>query len=113
MDKDPYIFIKHILESIRYIESFVKNKSKSDFLKSVQLQDAILRRLEIIGEATKNISEEFKFTHPDLPWKEMIKTRDKLIHGYFGVDLDLTWDIIEKDLPDLKKRINKILKNLK
>ena len=70
-------------------------------------------KIEIIGEATKNIPSSFREKHIDVPWSEMARTRDKLIHGYFGVDLDLTFDIIEKDLPKLKKQILKILKGLK
>lgn len=82
-----------------------KGVSKENFLKSVQLQDAVIRRLEIIGEAAKNIPAEFRKKHADIPWSEMARTRDKLIHGYFGVDLDLTWDITKRDLPGLKNKL--------
>jgi uncharacterized protein with HEPN domain len=109
MKKDPGIFLKHILESIERIEEFTKNVSKDDFHTSVQLQDAVIRRIEIIGEAAKNISSGWTERHPEVPWSEMIRTRDKLIHGYFGVDLDLTWDIVIQDLPGFKTKIEKIL----
>ncbi len=98
--KDPEIFIVHIIDSIGKIEDFTNNKEKEDFLEDVQLQDAVIRRIEIIGEASKNIPEEFKKNFQDVPWREMARTRDKLIHGYFGVDLELTWDIVEHDLPE-------------
>jgi len=90
MKKDPAIFLEHILESIERIEEFTKGTSKENFLNSVQLQDSVIRRIEIIGEASKNIPDDFKRTHSDAPWSEMARTRDKLIHGYFGVDLNLT-----------------------
>ncbi|MBU4190535.1 MAG: DUF86 domain-containing protein [Candidatus Thermoplasmatota archaeon] len=109
MKKDISIFLKHILESIERIEEFTKGISKEKFLDSVQLQDAVIRRLEIIGEAVKNLPPGFRKKHADVPWSEIARTRDKLIHGYFGVDLTLTWDIVKKDLPDLKKKIKKIL----
>ena len=75
--------------------------------------DAVIRNLEIIGEAVKNISPEFRKKHLGIPWSKIAKTRDKLIHKYFGVDLELTWDIIKKDLPDLKEKIKNILKTIK
>jgi uncharacterized protein with HEPN domain len=113
MKKDISIFLNHILESIERIEEFTKNISKKIFLDSIQLQDAVIRRLEIIGEATKNIPPEFRKKYADVPWSEIARTRDKLIHGYFVVDLALTWDIVKKDLPDLKKKIKKILEGLR
>ncbi|MDK2831832.1 MAG: hypothetical protein PWQ51_2595 [Methanolobus sp.] len=111
--KDPEVFIVHIKDSIEKIEDFTNNKSKDDFLEDVQLQDAVIRRIEIIGEASKNIPEEFKRKFQDVPWSEMARTRDKLIHGYFGVDLELTWDIVENDLPELKARMEQILEEFK
>jgi uncharacterized protein with HEPN domain len=111
--KDPEVFIKHIVDSIEKIEDFTYNKTREDFLDDVQVQDATIRRIEIIGEASKNISEEFKRGYSDVPWSEMARTRDKLIHGYFGVDLELTWDIIQYDLPELKEKMNLILMKFK
>ncbi len=77
----------------------------------MQLQDSVIRRLEIIGEASKNIPPDFRKNNPGVPWSEMARTRDKLIHGYFGVDLDLTWEIVKKSLSDLKK-IKTILEDM-
>jgi uncharacterized protein with HEPN domain len=110
--KDTSIFFKHILESIGKIEEFTKGVSKKDFLDSVQLQDAVIRRIEIIGEATKNVPNGFRKKHSEVPWSEIARTRDKLIHGYFGVDFNLTWDIVKKDLPVLRKKVEKILKEI-
>ena len=105
MKKDVKIFLEHILESINLIEEYIKDKSKSDFLESTQFQDSVIRRIEVIGEAIKNIPEEIKKTYTDIPWKKIIGMRDILIHQYFGVDLKLTWEVIEEDLPELKKQI--------
>lgn len=110
MNKDANIFLAHIKESIDLIESFTKGCTKDKFFKDIKLQDAVIRRIEIIGEAAKNIPEEFRAKHAEVPWAEMARTRDKLIHGYFGIDLELTWAIVQTDLPKLKGKIERLLK---
>lgn len=112
MKKDVRIFLSHILESIELIESFLKNISKDEFLRSIQVQDAVVRRLEIIGEAVKNIPRSFRAKYPGIPWREIAGTRDIIVHEYFGVDLKLTFRIAKNDLPKLKEKISKILKDL-
>ena len=72
-------------------------------------QSAVMRQLEIIGEATKRLSEEFRRVHPDLPWREMAATRDRLVHGYFTVKLDIVWNVVEKDLPHVKRYVGTLL----
>jgi uncharacterized protein with HEPN domain len=109
--KDPKKFLQHILECINDIEEYALGKSKGDFLSDKMLQDAIFRKIEIIGEATKNLPEDFKLKAPHIPWRDMAGTRDKLIHGYFGVDLNLTWDIVKDDLPKLKSDLSELLKD--
>lgn len=109
MKKDPKIFLKHILESIEIIEQYSRDLTQGDFLKSDQLQDAIIRRLEIIGEVVRNIPEEFKNKHPDIPWRKAAGMRDVLIHGYFGVDVVLVWNVVQVNIPQLKKQIKSLL----
>lgn len=98
MNKDPLIFIKHILESIKNIEIFSKGLSKTEFVSNRLKQSAIIREIEIIGEAVKNLPIDFTVKYPNLEWRKIAGARDKIIHHYFGIDLDTVWDIIKKDL---------------
>lgn len=111
MKKDNKVFLAHIFESIDAIEKYTESFTESQFLKNIQLQDAVVRRLEIIGEAVKNLSLELKKQYPEIPWKQVAGTRDILIHEYFGADMGLIWKVIKKELPQLKKEIKKILEN--
>ena len=113
MKKEPEVFIEHILESIELIENYTANKTISDFIESVQLQDSIICRIEIIGEAVKNLPAEVKSNYPDVPWKNIASMGDVLIHKYFGIDLELTWQVVQKDIPDLKRENLKIKQDLK
>lgn len=112
MKKDFKIFLEHIKESIEEIERHTENMSEKEFMDDTKTQDAVFRRIEIIGEAVKNIPPDFKRKNTQVEWREIAGTRDKLIHEYFGVDLDLVWEIINKDIPKLKKQILKILETL-
>ena len=112
-EKEDLIFIEHIIDSIDAIADFSKEMSKGAFLSSRLKQSAIVREIEIIGEAAKNISEKLKKEHSEIEWKEISATRDKMIHHYFGVDLDIIWNIIKKNLPELKKQVLKIRDQLK
>ena len=107
--KDDKVFLIHILQNIEKIETSMKNRTKTDFKKNCDLHDAITRRIEIIGEAVKNISEVTKKTNPDVDWRGIAGMRDKLIHFYFGVDLEITFEIIKKDIPILEKQVKRIL----
>ena len=112
MKKDPRIFLEHILQCIELIEEYVEGTTKSQFLESVQLQDSVVRRIEIMGEAVKNIPKQVKDKYPDIAWKEIAGMRDILIHEYFGIDLGLTWKVATKDIRQLKNRLSKIKKDL-
>ena len=111
--KDPLILLDHILESIKLIEKYTENKTIDDFFDSPQMQDSVMRRIEIIGEAVKNIPPEIKRQYPKTPWREVSGMRDILIHEYFGVDLELTWGVVVDDLPRLKANITEIKNKIK
>ncbi len=106
--KDDSVFVEHILESIGYIENFSKGLSKETFMKHRLKQSAIIRELEIIGEASKNLSVKFRENNNTIEWNLIAGFRDKLIHHYFGINLERVWNILEFDLLNLKKEIEKI-----
>lgn len=110
MRKDPKVFLQHIHESIEEIERNLRHCAKEEFLSTIPLQDAVVRRLEIMGEAVKNLSPSFRKKQSGIRWKDIAGMRDVLIHGYFGVDYDLVWKICKKDVPVLKKQIAGLLK---
>lgn len=112
MIKDSSIFIEHIIENITDIESFVKNIDKDKFLNNKEKQNAVIRSLEIIGEAVKNLPQNITNKYSNIPWKEIAGTRDKITHHYFGVDLELIWKIIKENIPELKKGILEIKKTI-
>lgn len=97
------------MESIERLETYIKGVSKEKFMKESLIQDAIIRKIEVIGEASKFISKETKDKNPKIPWKDVVGMRDKLIHAYFGVDLDAVWKTVKKDIPSLKKEIGKLV----
>jgi uncharacterized protein with HEPN domain len=102
-------FWTEILEAIEDIKSFTMNISFQDFIDDKKTRLAVVRCLEIIGEASRNISTEAKQEHKEIDWKGMIGMRDKLIHHYFGVSYEIVWDTMKKDLPKLEEQIRKIL----
>jgi uncharacterized protein with HEPN domain len=107
--KNDRLYLTHILECITNIESYLPN-GKEDFFSSKLIQDAVIRNLEVIGEATKRISKEFRDRHQNVPWREMAGLRDVLIHDYFGVDNGIVWNVVEKEIPPLKEKIIDLLK---
>jgi len=112
MKRDETLFLEDILDSINAIEEFSKNMDKKELISSRLKQNAIIREIEIIGEAAKNISKTIKNKYPEIEWKKIVGTRDIIIHAYFGIDFNAVWDIIKKDLPDLKTKILKIKEDL-
>ena len=103
--KDDSLYIEHILQSINSIFDYTQNITKQDFARNKMIQDAVIRNFEIIGEATKKVSEDYKQVHYEVPWKAMSGMRDKLIHDYIGVDIAVLWKTIVEDLPPLKKKL--------
>jgi uncharacterized protein with HEPN domain len=110
MAKDNNIFLKHILESIKIIEDSLEGVSLADFRKNITLQDAVIRRMEIIGEAVKSLDKEIIKENQKVDFIKIARMRDKLIHHYFGVDVVLVWETIKNDLPKFKKDVQEILK---
>ncbi len=108
MKKDPLVFIGHMLECIDLIQQYTKNKTEDDFLDSSLLQDAVVKRIEIIGEAAKNLPDSFKVMWLEVPWKKITGMRDKLVHEYVGIDFELAWVVVQDDLPTLKKQLQEI-----
>ncbi|NJE31058.1 DUF86 domain-containing protein [Thermococcus sp. 18S1] len=102
-------YINDIIEAIALIEEFTANMEFEEFERDKKTQFAVIRALEIIGEAAKAIPEEFKEKHPEVPWKEMARMRDKLIHAYFGVDLRVVWRTLNEDIPQLKKKLETLI----
>ena len=102
--KDDNVYLHHISDSIAKIETYA-GVGKDEFMTVSHWQDAIIRNFEIIGEATKHLSDSFKELHQEIPWRSIAGLRDILIHNYMGVDLDAVWNVVEKDLPALKERI--------
>ncbi|QGG46393.1 HepT-like ribonuclease domain-containing protein [Heliorestis convoluta] len=99
------IYLIHMLDSIEKIETYLQVISQEEFYQSTQLQDAVIRRLEIIGEAANKVSREFQQRNVGIPWSMIISMRNMLIHEYFGVDLEIVWDTYVHNLPELKNRL--------
>ena len=110
--RDVKLYVKDILEAIKAIEKFVEGIDFENFKEDDKTSSAVIRKFEIIGEATKNIPQSIKEKYPHIPWKEMAGFRDKLIHFYFGIKYDIVWDTIKLRLPELRNNIEKVLKDL-
>ena len=108
MKRNPKLNLGDIVESIDAINGYINNFTENDFFRDTQAQDAVIRRLEIIGEAVKNLDEEFRQSYPNIPWKSMAGMRDVLTHEYFGIDLHRIWLTIKRDLPVIEEILKKI-----
>ncbi len=107
--RDYRLYLEDILEAINRIEEYTRSLSFEEFAKNNLVIDAVVRNLEIIGEACRSLPEEIRQKNPDIEWRKIIGLRNILIHQYFGIDIDILWDIVKKKLPDLKLKIKRIL----
>ena len=107
--KNDTAYLKHILEAIDKIESYLSDATFESFPKNNMMVDAVVRELEIIGEATGNLSDELQNQYPDVPWDKIKGMRNVLIHEYFQVDLKIVWEACKKNLPELKRFVAEIL----
>ncbi len=106
--KDDRVYLLHVQDAIHRIQSYVTG-GRQGFHSDTKTQDAVVRNLEVIGEAVKQLSQATRDAHPSVPWKQIAGMRDKMIHEYFGVNLDLVWDAVVRDLPKLLAEIDVIL----
>jgi uncharacterized protein with HEPN domain len=106
LSKDETVYIRHILDAIARIERYLAGISYDLFNEDTLVQDGVIRQLEIIGEASKRLSDDTKASYVDIPWKDIAGMRDKLIHDYFGTDIKAVWDTAKDDVPDLKGKLS-------
>jgi len=109
--RKPDVYLQDILESINHIQRFLDGVSEEKFYKNVEKQDAVLRRLEIIGEAVKHLPEEIREDHPDIPWRQIAGMRDIIIHEYFGITHEMVWVVATEDILDLKAKVEEIIES--
>ena len=111
MARDEFLYLRHILDAINTVEEYLQGVDEKQFKATQLLQDGTIRQIEIIGEAVRHISKDIRKTYPEIPWQDVAGMRDKLIHQYFGVDIEKVWDTAKEDLPVLKNQVSGILKD--
>jgi uncharacterized protein with HEPN domain len=109
--KKDLLYLRYIHDAALKIESYI-SVGHDVFMITTHWQDAVVRQLEIMGEAAKRISEEFRSKYPDIPWRRIAGMRDVLIHDYMGVDLSMVWEVAQRNLPELKRKIEVILRKM-
>ena len=111
MKRDDRVYLQHILESIERIESYLSGVTLPQFLQDTLRQDGVVRQLEIIGEASRQISSDFRLQHPEVPWGQIVALRNRIVHDYMNIDIEIVWEIVQQDLPVLKQTIRRIVEN--
>lgn len=106
--KDESVYLRHILDAIKKIQSYTTGGRK-EFFQNTLIQDAVIRNLEIIGEAVRNLSVEFRRRHPEVPWRSITALRNVLIHEYFGVELEIVWRVVQRRVPRLRRYVEMLL----
>ena len=112
MPQSEVIYLRHMIDAAEKAIAFTQGQELADLESDDMLALAVVRLLEILGEAGRNVSDDIKEAHPEIPWRSIVGTRNRLIHGYFEIDLDIVWAIVEQDLPDLVPRLERIIDEL-
>jgi uncharacterized protein with HEPN domain len=111
MEKDDTVYLRHILDAIKTVDGYLSGVSETKFKATSLLQDGAIRQIEIIGEAVRHVSKDLRRTYSEIPWQDIAGMRDKLIHDYFGVDIEKIWLTAQEDLPVLKEQIMGIMRD--
>jgi len=112
MKKDDTVYLRHIIDAFLQIERYTNGVIYEEFLSNSLLQDAVIRQLEVMGEAARNLSADLQNEYPAIPWRQMISLRNRMIHAYFNVNLQIIWEIIQGDIPNLKQDMMRVLETL-
>jgi len=112
MKKDDTVYLRHIIDAFLQIERYTNGFTYEEFLSNSLLQDAVIRQLEVMGEAARNLSADLQNEYPAIPWRQMISLRNRMIHAYFNVNLQIIWEIIQGDIPNLKQDMMRVLETL-